>query len=151
MFKYKPLAAAILALVSIQAFADNSSLLDDALVQIGGFSTNLDILLTRNASELRRIITNLAIVVKAARGKIDLLERALGNLPEAARRLFSAVDSGTFLKAEAVCVSLTAPPNCPHPIVIEHEPGSATVLTRGPGPLDDLDAFTQLLVGGDAQ
>lgn len=138
-----------LALLST-AFADNSSVLDSALVEIGGFASNLDVLLTRNSDELRRIITNLAIVVEAAKGKIDLLERALGNLPEASRRLFSAVSSGTFLKAEAVCVSPDAPPDCPHPIVIQKEPGSATVLTRGPGVLDDVDAYLALLVGGGA-
>lgn len=139
-----------------QTFADNSGVLDDALVELSGMTSGLDVLLTRNADELARIISNVGVLAKAASTRIDSLESALVAIPEADRRLFSTTADGEFIKTHVVCLDPNPPPTCPHDVIVpddsdgpERRSRSTAVLQRGPGRLDRLEAFDRLLVGFD--
>ncbi len=145
-------------LLLTKAFADHSDLLDGALSELAVMNHGLDVLLTRNADELARIIRNLATVTHAASTKIDELESAFAAIPESTRQLFTTVDAGSFVKVNFICISPDAPtspdaPECPHEPLIPNESGPpqmgarAFVLERGAGRLDSLDAFDRLLVG----
>jgi phospholipid/cholesterol/gamma-HCH transport system substrate-binding protein len=96
-------------------FARNSAVLDDALVQISGVTTDLNQILDGNQAQLGRIIGNLARFTETARLNIDQLERMVQKLPLTLRDLFSASNGGHFNRTNALCVGVVQGP-CPFPM-----------------------------------
>ena len=118
-----------------QTFADSTSVVDNALIELAAFSGDLNTVLTTNEGHLASIIANLSVVTDTAVGRLDELEQALQNLPAGLRELFSLSDEGAYLNANIPCFQLSAPP----------------CLT--PGPLDSATALSNLMLGalGDEQ
>lgn len=99
-----------------QAFADNTALLDNALVELGGFSEGMATVLGDDARGLGTTIDDLAVVTGVARAHITELETALNQLPPAVRDLFDTSDEGEFVTVDATCLSF-GPPPCPYTMV----------------------------------
>jgi phospholipid/cholesterol/gamma-HCH transport system substrate-binding protein len=99
-----------------QAFADNTDLLDRALVELGGFSEGLAAVLEDDAAGLGRTVDDLAVVTGTASAHIDELELALASLPAAVRDLFDASDEGELITVLTPCLT-TGPPPCPYPMI----------------------------------
>ena len=99
-----------------QAFADNTTLLDTALVELGGFSEGLAAVLGEDARGLGATIDDLAVVTGTARDHIAELEEALNQLPPAVRDLFDASDEGEFVTVYVACLE-AGPPPCPYTMV----------------------------------
>jgi phospholipid/cholesterol/gamma-HCH transport system substrate-binding protein len=93
------------------AFGDNTATLDAALVQLGSFGTELDSLLTTNADEIDRLLTNLAQVTDTVQGRLPQLDAALGGLAEASAAIFRAGNRGEFLNQKILCAFVTPPAN----------------------------------------
>ena len=121
-----------------QTFADNTALVDEALVELGGFSRDLDTVLTTNEATLASILSSLSVITDTATNRLDELEGALNNLPEALTDLHNVTNDGEYLNINVPCLSLTPPP--------------CTGLGGGGGdtgvvPLDTAQALVDLVLG----
>jgi phospholipid/cholesterol/gamma-HCH transport system substrate-binding protein len=96
-------------------FARNRTLLDNAVVQISGVTSNLNQVLDGNQAQLGHIIRNLARFTETARINIDQLERMVRNLPLTLRELFAAGNGGHFARIDVLCVNVVQGP-CPFPM-----------------------------------
>jgi phospholipid/cholesterol/gamma-HCH transport system substrate-binding protein len=125
-----------------QTFADNTSLVDNALTELAGFTGDLNTVLTTNEGHLASIIANLSVVTDTATGRLDELEQALRNLPEGLRELFSLSDEGHYLNANIPCFQASAPP-CLTPSTLGVASAAPTAHR-----LDSGSALSNLLLGG---
>jgi phospholipid/cholesterol/gamma-HCH transport system substrate-binding protein len=123
-----------------QAFAENEDLVDSTLTELGGYSSSLRTVLTDNEDELLRIVSSLGQVTDLASDRIDSVESALANLPEALDALFQVTNRGEFITIQALCFS-TGPPPCPTPTTAD----PSTVLA---GPLAVAALGPEALPGG---
>ena len=103
-------------------FAANDALLDQALTEFAGFSTNLDAYLGASAADFGATLDSLAVLTGTAAGNIDGLEAALNNLPEVFEALWPAVNHGAWLRVSMLCVTLNPGP-CPYPMAISDAGG----------------------------
>lgn len=90
-------------------FGDNTATLDAALVELGSFGAELDSLLTTNADEIDRLLTNLALVTDTVQGRLPQLNVALAGLAEASAAIFRAGNRGEFLNQKILC-AFESPP-----------------------------------------
>jgi phospholipid/cholesterol/gamma-HCH transport system substrate-binding protein len=121
-------------------FAKNSRLLDDAVVEISGVTTNLNAILAGNEKQLGRIIRNLARFTATARRNIDRLETMVQNLPPTLRELFAAGNGGNYTRVTALCVNVVQGP-CPFPMQLPpQDPRNASA--------KDLAKLESILRGG---
>lgn len=143
-----------------QSFADNTELVDDALVHLAAFSGDLDRLLSENGDELASVLGDLAVVTDTIVAKLPELEATFQDLPTTLTALYSTVSHGRHIRINAVCLHTEQPP-CPHPIVLgEQEGQSGSEATRftptaaevlpaaGPGALTSPEAWAALAIGG---
>lgn len=130
--------------VLTETLASSEQLLDDALVQLSGVSTDLRGFLDANADELSAITGDLARVTEAATGRLDELETVVARLPAALRSLFAATRTGSYVSLDVVCVTPAFPP-CPTPG--EPPPGGAGGGAPASGAPDGLDELRRLLLG----
>src|SRR3546814_7332168 len=79
-------------------FGDNTATLDAALVELGSFGTEIDRLLTGNATEIDRPLANLAAVTDTAAGRLPAPDVALAGLAEGKAADFRGGNRSTFLK-----------------------------------------------------
>jgi phospholipid/cholesterol/gamma-HCH transport system substrate-binding protein len=96
-------------------FAKNNKLLDNAVVEISGVTTNLNQVLGGNEEQLGRIIHNLARFTETARLNIDQLEKMVQKLPLTLRELFAAGNGGNFARVNVMCINIVQGP-CPFPM-----------------------------------
>lgn len=129
-----------------RAFADNTALVDRALVELSGFAVDLDELLSGNADALDRLLENLSLVSGTVVDNLDTLEAAVAGLPGTLRDLFSTVDSGTFLKTNVLCTDVTPAP-CSTPMVLPGDERGRGSSGGQPRPLSSPEDFTRMLVG----
>jgi phospholipid/cholesterol/gamma-HCH transport system substrate-binding protein len=123
-------------------FAKNSKLLDSAIVEVAGVTTNLNQVLGGNDDQLARIIQNLAKFTETARIKINDLEKMVQNLPVTLRQLFAAGNGGHFLRTNALCLNIRQGP-CPFPMRFPR----GTTQNKGPS-AGDLALLEAMLTGG---
>ncbi|MGH9187474.1 MAG: MlaD family protein, partial [Acidimicrobiales bacterium] len=101
-----------------QAFSDNTDVLDQALVQFGRFSTDLNSILTNNQGEIDNLLNNLDLVVQTVGTRIGTLEHAVfgdpgsprDGLVRAAEAIFKSSGLGQWLNQNILCVGLGPPP-----------------------------------------
>ena len=129
-----------------QTFADNTTLLDRAAVELGGFSTDLDAVLTANEAHLANILLNLSGITDTAVDRLDDLEGALRNLPEAVTRLFNVINDGEYLNINVPCISVQPPP-CLGVGLPAGGGGASAPMPRSSGRLDSADAIVDLTMG----
>ncbi|MFC0037841.1 MCE family protein [Actinomadura rayongensis] len=127
-----------------KVFADNRKLLESAIVQVGGVTTNLDRILGGNDAELARIVDNLAKFSGTFRINVDQLERMVRGLPLTLRQLFSAANGGHYLRTDALCLNIVPGP-CPFPMSLPPRPGQQPGGAPAPADLAKLKA---MLTGG---
>ncbi|POM25041.1 mce related protein [Actinomadura rubteroloni] len=130
-----------------KVFADNRKLLESAIVQVGGVTTNLDRVLGGNDAELARIVDNLAKFSGTFRINVDQLERMVQGLPLTLRQLFSAANGGHYLRTDALCLNIVPGP-CPFPMSLPPGPGQKAGSPPEPADLAKLKA---MLTGGAAK
>ncbi|MGK5550969.1 MCE family protein [Actinomadura kijaniata] len=128
-----------------KVFADNHRLLEDAVVEVAGVTTNLNQVLGGNDAQLARIIDNLGKFSETFRLNVDQLERMVRNLPVTLRQLFAAGNGGNFLRTNVVCLNLQQGP-CPFPMRLPPQSGR-TAPENAPKP-DELDRLRRMLQGG---
>src|SRR5207237_2755241 len=80
-----------------QTFSENTTVLNNAVTELGDFSDNFGTLLANNRSQIDRIIGNLNAIVQEVKVKLPVLDSILGGLDEAAKRLFNASRYGEWL------------------------------------------------------
>jgi phospholipid/cholesterol/gamma-HCH transport system substrate-binding protein len=95
-------------------FAANDQLLDQALVDFGGFTSGLDTFLTRSGDDLGALIDDLSVLGGTVTDNIDDLEGALQGLPTVFQTLLPVVNQGEWLRVNVVCVTVLTGP-CPIP------------------------------------
>lgn len=98
-----------------EVFADNRRLLDSALVEISGVTTDLDAILGGNERQLGRLVDNLNKVSGTVRMNLDELEKMVQRLPLALRQLFAAFNGGHFMRTNVQCLTV-AEGDCPLPM-----------------------------------
>ncbi|MFC9969931.1 MCE family protein [Spirillospora sp. NPDC127200] len=127
-----------------RVFAGNHKLLENAVVQISGVTTNLNQVLGGNDAQLARIIGNLGKFSTTFRINVDQLERMVQNLPLTLRQLFAAGNGGHFLRTNVVCLNLVQGP-CPFPMRLPPLTGTrpSNAPTQG-----ELDQLRKMLRGG---
>jgi phospholipid/cholesterol/gamma-HCH transport system substrate-binding protein len=94
-------------------FGDNTATLDAALVELGSFGTELDDLLETNASEIDRLLGNLALVTDTVQGRLPSLDAALSLLDDANAAVFRAGNRGEFLNQKILCAFVAPPGSSP--------------------------------------
>jgi phospholipid/cholesterol/gamma-HCH transport system substrate-binding protein len=92
-----------------EAFGDNTATLDAALTELGAFGTDLNGVLTNNATELDRLLGNLALVTDTAVSKLPELDAFLASFAETSEAIFRAGNRGEFLNQKILC-AFVAPP-----------------------------------------
>ncbi|TDD84200.1 MCE family protein [Actinomadura rubrisoli] len=138
----RQIAASVDNLESLtKVFANNHKLLDNAVVQISGVTTNLNQVLGGNDAQLARIIDNLGRFSGTFRLNVDQLEKMVQTLPLTLRQLFASANGGNFLRTNALCLNLVQGP-CPFPMQLPKAPG-----TQQPGKTD-LAKLKAMLGGG---
>ena len=123
-----------------RVFAGNHRLLENAVVEIAGVTTDLNQVLGGNDAQLARIIDNLGRFSETFRLNVDQLERMVQTLPLTLRQLFAASNGGHYLRTNALCIGLFPGP-CPFPMRL---PGTAQ---QGPTKAE-LDQLRSILRGG---
>ena len=138
----KQIAASVDNLESLtKVFANNRRLLENAIVEIGGVTTNLNHVLGGNDAQLARIVGNLGRFAETFRLNVDQLEKMVQQLPLTLRQLFSAANGGHYLRTNALCLNVMQGP-CPFPMELPKAPG-----TSRPSK-DDLAKLRNMLQGG---
>jgi phospholipid/cholesterol/gamma-HCH transport system substrate-binding protein len=123
-----------------RVFAGNHRLLENAVLEIGGVTTNLNQVLGGQDAQLARIIDNLGRFSETFRLNVDQLEKMVQNLPLTLRQLFAAVNGGHYLRTTALCLNVVQGP-CPFPMTL---PGQAP---QQPAKAD-LEKLKKMLAGG---
>lgn len=138
----RQIAASIDNLESLtKVFANNRKLLDNAVVEIAGVTTNLNQVLGGNDAQLARIIDNLGKFSETFRLNVDELEKMVRQLPLTLRQLFSTANGGNYLRTNALCLNVMQGP-CPFPMELPKAPGT------GRPSKDDLAKLRRMLAGG---
>jgi phospholipid/cholesterol/gamma-HCH transport system substrate-binding protein len=137
----RQIAASVDNLASLtKVFANNRKLLENAIVEIGGVTTNLNQVLGGNDAQLARIIGNLGRFAETFRLNVDQLEKMVQQLPLTLRELFAAANGGHYLRTNALCLNIMQGP-CPFPMALPKAPGTGTPSK------DDLDKLKKMLLG----
>ena len=92
-----------------EAFGDNTATLDAALRELGQFGTDLSGILNDNATELDRLLSNLALVTDTVVTKLPELDSALSGLTEATQAVYRAGNRGEMLNQKIFCVFIAPP------------------------------------------
>ena len=124
-----------------RVFANNRTLLENAVVQISGVTTNLNQVLGGNDAQLARIIDNLGNLSETFRLNVDNLEKMVRQLPLTMRQLFASANGGHYLRTNALCLNVVQGP-CPFPMQLPKSPGA------GQPSADDLTKLKKMLLGG---
>ncbi|GAA0593464.1 MCE family protein [Actinomadura livida] len=124
-----------------KVFANNRKILEDAIVEIGGVTTNLNAVLGGQDAQLARIIDNLGLFAETFRLNVKQLENMVQQLPLTLRQLFAATNGGHFLRSNALCLNIEQGP-CPFEMELPQAPG-----TDAPTK-DELDKLRKMLQGG---
>jgi phospholipid/cholesterol/gamma-HCH transport system substrate-binding protein len=124
-----------------EVFAGNTKLLDEAVVEVSGVTTNLNAVLGGNDQQLGRVIHNLSRVTGTARINIKKLEQVVQQLPPALRALFAASNGGHFQRTTVLCINVVHGP-CPFPMFLPGQSPNANVTAR------DLQKVQSMLRGG---
>jgi phospholipid/cholesterol/gamma-HCH transport system substrate-binding protein len=129
-------------------FGDNTATLDAALTELGAFSTELDGLLDTNASEIDRLLGNLALVTDTVEGRLPELDAFLAGFDEASAAVFRAGNRGEFLNQKILCAFVGPPSSsdagCPTgPPVLGLDSSGPTAFQ--PAPATGADALASLL------
>jgi phospholipid/cholesterol/gamma-HCH transport system substrate-binding protein len=130
------------------AFNDDQTTLDAALQQVGQFGTNLNEVLTNNASQLDNLLRNLSAVTDTVRTKLPELNTFLAGFASASQAVFRAGNRGEFLNQKILCV-FTGPPSssaagCPTGAPIMGLSGSSSQVYQPP-PISGPAAVNSLL------
>lgn len=138
-----------LVLIS-QAFSDNSDVVDQALSELGEFSSNLNLALGNNRNELDRLIANLELVTGTVGGRLETVDQALAGLDELAAHVYRAGSYGEWLNQDIMCAAAAEPP-CGTPV------GGPSLGAAGagagasaPSPEAGVTAITDLVLGETA-
>ncbi|MBO2446202.1 MCE family protein [Actinomadura barringtoniae] len=131
-----------------KVFANNRQLLENAVVEVSGVTTNLNQVLGGNDAQLARIVTNLGNVAETFKLNVDQLEKMVQNLPLTLRQLFAAVNGGHFMRTNALCLNIMQGP-CPFPMQFPKDPNAKSSANSGPSKAD-LDKLRQMLGAGGA-
>lgn len=99
-------------------FAANDQLIDQALIDFGGFTQGLDTFLTRSGSDLGALVDDLAVLGGTFTDNIDDLEGALQGLPTVFETLLPVVNQGEWIRVNLVCVTVFTGP-CPVPTTFD--------------------------------
>ncbi|WP_433463755.1 MCE family protein [Spirillospora sp. CA-128828] len=138
----RQIAASIDNLESLtKVFAGNRKLLENAVVEISGVTTNLNQVLGGNDAQLARIIDNLGRFSETFRLNVDQLEKMVRQLPLTLRQLFASANGGHYLRTDALCLNIVQGP-CPFPMSLPKSPGA------GSPSKDDLTKLKKMLLGG---
>ncbi|MFG2091704.1 MULTISPECIES: MCE family protein [unclassified Spirillospora] len=124
-----------------KVFANNRTLLENAVVEISGVTTNLNAVLGGQDAQLARIIGNLGEFAETFRLNVDQLEKMVQQLPLTLRQLFASTNGGHYLRSNALCLNLVQGP-CPFEMELPRAPG-----TDKPTP-DELAKLRKMLQGG---
>lgn len=137
-----------------ETFGDNTATLDAALTELAAFGTELDGLLEVNASEIDRLLGNLALVTDTVEGRLPQLDTFLDGFGESSAAVFRAGNRGEFLNQKILCV-FAGPPaaeeaGCPtgDPITGLDATDPTSFL---PAPTVGADALTSLLTRAAGQ
>lgn len=122
-----------------EVFAQNSKLLDSAVVEISGVTTNLNQVLGGNEAQLGRLVENLTSFSETARINIDRLEKMVQQLPLTMRQLFAAMNGGHFMRTNALCLNIQQGP-CPFPMRFPSSQGGSGT-SASPQDLAKLEAM----------
>lgn len=102
--------------VLAQTFSDNTDVVDQSLIELSSFSTDLSTLVEGNRAEIQAIIANLDTVVDTeVVTRLAGLQAALEGVDEATRAVFNAGRNGEWLNQDILCASVSPPP-CPTPL-----------------------------------
>lgn len=126
-----------------KVFAGNHRLLENAVVEVAGVTTNLNHVLGGNDAQLARIIDNLGKFSETFRLNVDQLEKMVQQLPLTLRSLFAAANGGHFLRTNALCLNIVQGP-CPFPMQVPKSTGQQ----QQPSPAD-LKKLQAMLRGGE--
>ena len=136
-----------LVLIS-QTFSANTDVLDQALVEVGDLSSNLNSLLQTNRAEIDNLIASLDLTTQTVISRIETIDRTLGNIDELASSIFRAGSIGEWLNQDILCLSLHPPPcSTPIPILPAASVPGASAGAHAPTPEAGVDAITQLVTG----
>ncbi|WP_243717500.1 MlaD family protein [Actinomadura sp. KC345] len=124
-----------------RVFANNRKILEDAVVEIGGVTTNLNAVLGGQDAQLSRIIGNLGSFAETFRLNVDELETMVQQLPLTLRQLFAATNGGHFLRSNALCLNVVQGP-CPFEMELPRAPET------GQPTQQELDKLKKMLTGG---
>ncbi|WP_165969186.1 MlaD family protein [Actinomadura sp. KC06] len=137
----KQIAASVDNLESLtRVFANNRRLLENAVVEVSGVTTNLNQVLGGNDAQLGRIIDNLGKFSETFRLNVDQLEKMVRQLPLTLRQLFASANGGHYLRTNALCLNIMQGP-CPFPMTLPRSPGA------GAPSKDDLTKLRKMLLG----
>jgi phospholipid/cholesterol/gamma-HCH transport system substrate-binding protein len=129
------------------SFGDNTATLDAALQQVGQFGTDLNHVLSTNASQLDRLLTNLAKVTDTVKGRLPQLDTFLSGFAETSEAIFRAGNRGEFLNQKILCAFIGPPTSssagCPTGDPLKGLSSSAQ--TYQPPPVTGAGAITSLL------
>jgi phospholipid/cholesterol/gamma-HCH transport system substrate-binding protein len=126
----------------VQVFAGNHRLLENAVVEVAGVTTNLNQVLGGNDAQLARIIDNLGEFSETFRLNVDQLEKMVQQLPLTLRSLFAAANGGHYLRTNALCLNVVQGP-CPFPMELPRSPGAQKQPTQ-----QELAKLKSMLSGG---
>lgn len=141
------IAASVDNLASLtRVFANNRKVLENAIVELGGVTTNLNAVLGGNDAQLSRIIGNLGEFAETFRLNVDELEKMVQGLPLTLRQLFAAANGGHYLRTNALCLNVVQGP-CPFEMKVPRTEPSGGGSATGPSK-SDLAKLKAMLSGG---
>ncbi|MDQ1404200.1 MAG: phospholipid/cholesterol/gamma-HCH transport system substrate-binding protein [Actinomycetota bacterium] len=84
-------------------FSANTDVLDEAVTQLGDFSSHLGKLLQDNRGHIDNIVNSLQVLIEVVNQKLPTLDTVVANLDDAGTRLFGASKYGEFLNQTIPC------------------------------------------------
>jgi phospholipid/cholesterol/gamma-HCH transport system substrate-binding protein len=94
-------------------FSANTDVLDQAVTQLGDFSSHLGQLLQDNRGHIDNIVNSLEVLIKVVNEKLPTLDTVVANLDDAGSRLFGASKNGEFLNQTIPCGQFFYPTSQP--------------------------------------
>jgi ABC-type transporter Mla subunit MlaD len=87
-------------------FSANTTIVDDAVTNLGTVSANLDRLLSANRDQIDHILANVNTVLNVVVGRLPQINDTLNHFPNASRSLLALGNVGQFLALTAPCLSV---------------------------------------------
>ncbi|MDX6741477.1 MCE family protein [Actinocorallia sp. A-T 12471] len=97
------------------AFATNSDVVDDGIVQLSDLMARLNKVIGPSSADLAALLDSSADLMEITHQHIGVIEKLIKGMPTALQAMLSILNGGHFVRANALCINIVYTDTCPFP------------------------------------